>query len=159
VTPHPDVAALDVPAAMSLGPYHLAMLTGADLDEDFATVTRSALVLQGLFDEVWPEGLTREDDLLDLCWHHREFTLRRSFAWVIRDAGGVYLGCAYLFPDIGARGRAEAVYWIADMPERHAHLSDFGELYRGWLTTLLPTPFEIAFKCNAHLWNARAAQG
>lgn len=134
--------------SLTLGPYHLAILTGADVEMDFEAVTRSSAVLQGLFGPKWPEGLTLEDNLTDLHWHHREFTAKRSFAWVIRDAAGVYLGCAYLFPAIGTRGEGEAAYWMADTPERLAQLESFGLLYAAWLGNLLPPTYTLSFKHN-----------
>jgi len=151
MTPHPDFANLEVPTSLTLGTYHLGILTGADVEEDFEAVSRSQTVLQGLFGPTWPEGLTLESNLTDLHWHHREFTAKRSFAWIIRDAGGTYVGCAYLFPDIGALGTGEAAYWMADAPERHAHLSAFGLLYKEWLTKLLPPSYALRFTSNANL--------
>lgn len=148
MTPHPDFETLQVPMSLTLGAYHLDILTGADVEADFEAVTRSSSVLQGLFGPTWPKGLTLEDNLTDLHWHHREFTAGRSFAWVIRDASGVYLGCAYLFPAIGTRGAGEAVYWMADTPERLAHLAEFGPLYEAWLTDLMPLPYALSLKHN-----------
>lgn len=66
MTPHPDFAGLDVPQTLTLGPYRLTMLTGADVDEDFAAVMGSAAVLRGLFGTGWPDELTYEYDLTDL---------------------------------------------------------------------------------------------
>lgn len=149
--PHPDLEALDVPQSLALGPYQLDVLTGEDLEADYEAVMRSQSVLQGIFGPTWPEGLTREDNLTDLHWHHREFTAKRSFAWVVRDAKGQYIGCAYLFPTIGDRGRAEAAYWMADAPDRLAQLAAFGPLYEDWVKELLPPPFAITFNTNAHL--------
>lgn len=79
---------------MTLGAYYLDVLTAVDLEMDYEAVTRSQSVLQGLFGPKWPEGLTLEDNLIDLHWHHREFTAKRSFARVIRDEQATYLGCA-----------------------------------------------------------------
>ncbi|QJF51808.1 hypothetical protein [Roseobacter ponti] len=149
--PHPDFENIDVPQVFSLADYHLKILTKADLDEDYAAVMNSAAVLQGLFDPQWPVGMTRDEDLTDLEWHHREFTARRSFAWVIRDAAGGYLGCAYLAPDIGTRGRGAAVWWFTDTPGRMAHLSAFGPLYEHWLRQMLPETYQLDLHSNAHL--------
>jgi hypothetical protein len=148
MTPHPDFETLQVPMSLTLGAYHLEILTGADVEVDFEAVTRSRSVLQGLFGPTWPEGLTLEDNLTDLHWHHREFTAKRSFAWVIRDGAGTYLGCAYLFPAIGARGAGEAAYWMADTPERLAHLAGFGPIYEAWLNDLLPPSYALNHKHN-----------
>lgn len=151
MTPHPDFEALDVPQTVTLGAFHLDMLTGADVDEDFAAVTRSQSVLQGIFGPTWPEGLTLESNLTDLHWHHREFTAKRSFAWIIRDRAATYIGCAYLFPEIGTTGSANAAYWMADAPERLAHLESFGPLYGTWLKELLPPQYQLTFTNNADL--------
>ena len=59
----------------------------------------------------WPEGLTRHDNLLDLAWHQREFESRRSFAWIIEDHGGEYLGCLYLYPSLSGEKSADVRWW------------------------------------------------
>ena len=151
MTPHPDFEGLDVQTSLILGAYHLVILTGADLEADFEAVTRSKSVLQGLFGANWPEGLSKQDNLTDLHWHHREFTAKRSFAWVIRNPSGYYLGCAYLFPGMGMSGCGEAVYWFADAPDRSAHLATFGQLYETWVKEFLPPPYVITFRNNGDL--------
>mgnify|MGYP006275731027 CR=1 FL=1 len=117
---HPDFADRAIPEFVELGPYRLTRLGMADLDEDFAAVTESAGILEGLFGDDWPRGLTREDDLLDLAWHEREFSLGRSFAWVIRDSAGAYLGCAYVFPPWDPTAPLEAYCWLRSGAEGHA---------------------------------------
>jgi hypothetical protein len=149
--PHPDFEALDMPTALTVGSYHLGMLTGANVEEDFEAVIRSTPVLQGLFGDAWPEGLTLGENLTDLHWHHREFTSRRSFAWIIRDGSGTYLGCAYLYPSIGKRGAGDAVYWMTDTPNRLAHLATFGALYEDWLKGLLSPSYALDVTNNGSL--------
>ncbi|MEM9780391.1 MAG: hypothetical protein AAF813_10750 [Pseudomonadota bacterium] len=151
MTPHPDFAALEIPTSLRLGSFALEMLTAADLEEDYAAVTGSSLVLQGVFGPVWPEGLTLAYNETDLHWHHREFTAKRSYAWVIRDAVGAYVGCAYLSPDLGARGAGQATYWMVDAPERLQWLADFGALYVGWLREALPEGYDFRVVSNAGL--------
>jgi hypothetical protein len=151
MTPHPDFEALVVPRSFTLGDYHLDILTAEDLEADYEAVTRSASVLHGLFGPDWPMGLSLEDNRTDLHWHHREFTTNRSFAWVIRDPDQTYLGCAYLFPAPGARGMAEATYWMAHGSSRLSHLATFGPLYETWVTALLPGSTAITFRSNASL--------
>jgi hypothetical protein len=135
--PHPDFATVDLPREVDLPPFRLTRLSMAEIDEDYAAVISAATVLEGLWGD-WPEGLTREEDLIDLAWHAREFTLRRSFAWVVRDNEGTYIGCAYLFPEPGARGRAEVVTWICDIPDRVARLGDLRAALAGWFHEVLP---------------------
>ncbi|MDF1728626.1 MAG: hypothetical protein P1U53_12845 [Sulfitobacter sp.] len=149
--PHPDFAWLEVPTTATLGPYHLTILTPADVEEDFEAVSGSEAVLRGIFGPTWPAGLTLEDNLTDLHWHYREFTEKRSFAWIIRDRDGAYLGCAYLNPDIGARGKGEAAFWFTDSPDRQAHLAAFGPLYEAWVKGMLPGEYRLNTNSNAHL--------
>jgi hypothetical protein len=112
--PHPDFADAPLPQLMTLGAFHLSPLTQACVEEDFEAVTASAALLSGLFGGAWPAGLTLEDNATDLHWHKREFSTARSFAWVVRDAAGGYLGCAYLYPDIGARGHGKGYVWLRE---------------------------------------------
>ena len=148
MTPHPDFEALEIPTSLRLGSFALEMLTAADLEEDYAAVTGSSLVLQGVFGPVWPEGLTLAYNETDLHWHHREFTAKRSFAWVIRTEESGYVGCAYLFPDIATTRAGEAVYWMIDTPDRMAHLDAFGPLYVEWLKALLPVGYALNVRRN-----------
>lgn len=135
--PHPDFADVELPRVFDLGRFRLTPLTPAELDEDFAAVTDSADLLKGLFGD-WPEGLTREADLADLAWHDREFDLRRSFSWIVRDGAGGYLGCAYLFPDLGTRGQAAVATWIRRMPGRDEAAAELNAALADWLAARLP---------------------
>lgn len=135
--PHPDFAGTALPRAVDLPRFRLTPLAPALLDEDFEAVMSSISVLKGLFGD-WPEGLTREENLVDLAWHEREFTLRRSFSWIVRDGKGDYLGCAYLLPEPGARGRAQCVTWIRAMPGREALQSALEKELAVWFGKALP---------------------
>lgn len=148
MTPHPDFEPLNLPQSFDLGRFALAMLTAADLDDDYKSVMVSATVLVGLFGDTWPTDLTRAEDETDLHWHHREFLAKRSFAWVIRDELGTYIGCAYLFPDIATRGQGQAVYWMTDTATRLQQLREFGPLYIDWLTAQLPKGYTLSQRCN-----------
>ena len=122
---------------------HPTPLAPAVVEEDFAAVTGSESVLVGLFGDDWPKGLTLEENAVDMGWHDREFTARRSFAWVIRDAAGTYLGCAYLYPDIGKTGSGEVVTWMCDTPDRLEQMALFNSAFRDWLAPFLPTGYTL----------------
>lgn len=149
--PHPDFTATDLPRTASLDAFRLTPLSVDQVDEDLANVTGSTAVLKGLFGGDWPAGLTRADNLIDMGWHEREFTAGRSFAWIVRDAAGTYLGCAYLYPDIGARGSGEVVTWMCDTPERLPRLSGFNAVFRTWLTPYLPAGYDLRWTSNDQL--------
>ncbi|MCV3271879.1 hypothetical protein [Roseobacter sinensis] len=146
--PHPDFAGTALPREATFGPFRLSPLSVAQVDEDFKAVTASVRVLTGLFGDDWPKGLTRADNLIDMGWHEREFTALRSFAWIVRDTAGHYLGCAYLYPEIAVRGRGEVVTWMCDTPERLQHLAAFNAAFRDWLTPFLPQGYDLQWTTN-----------
>lgn len=135
--PHPDFAERDIPREVDFGDIHLTPLTADEAEEDYDAVMTSVAELQGLFGD-WPEGLTPDDNLLDLCWHDREFTLRRSFSWIIRDALGTYLGCVYLFPRPGTRGEVDAAAWLRSMDGRVDRAIDVFPLLIKWARMVVP---------------------
>lgn len=147
--PHPDFAASDLPRSATVGAFQLGPLSPEQVDEDFEAVTGSERVLAGAFGDDWPRGLTRAENLVDMGWHEREFTVRRSFAWIIRDAGGRYLGCAYLYPEPGLRGRGKVVIWIRDRPDRQVLLATFETAFMAWLAPYLPSGYAIETVTNA----------
>ena len=147
--PHPDFIETTLPREATVGDFRLTPLAPAQVDEDFDAVTGSARVLAGLFGGDWPAGLTRADNLVDMGWHEREFTAKRSFAWIVRNAEGTYIGCAYLYPEIGARGRGEVVTWLCDLPDRVDLLDRFNTLFRDWLTPYLPDGFALDWTSNS----------
>ena len=129
---HPLVKDFEAPREAALGPYHLTVLGPDDVEEDFRAVTESAERLKGFMGGTWPEGLTLEDNRIDLCWHLREFDTNRSFAWIVWDADRNYLGCVYVFPDFGGDGAFVPV-WMRSSCDPEQHERAFGELLMQWL--------------------------
>ncbi|WP_240231339.1 hypothetical protein [Devosia lacusdianchii] len=83
-----------------------------DLDRDFSAIMASAADIKAANPgSNWPDGLTKEKNLIDLAWHQREFEARRSFAWVIEGADGAYLGCLYVYPSIAGEAAADVIWW------------------------------------------------
>lgn len=141
---HPDYAHSPLLRSATLRGFLLTPLTPNEVDEDFAAVTGSAAVLAGLFGD-WPAGLTLTDNLHDLAWHDREFVQNRSFAWIVRSEAGLYLGCAYLFPQMGGRGAADAYLWIIDCPDRVALLDQAQEALNTWFAERLTAEIAITW--------------
>ena len=149
--PHPDLAGGVPPRSAELGAFRLTPLAPAFAEEDFEVVTGSARVLRGFFGTDWPDGLTLEDNRIDLAWHEREFTAARSLAWILRDAAGAYLGCAYVYPSPGERLRGDIYLWLADTPDRIARLAAFRSELADWLAPWLPPGARYDWHVNDHV--------
>ena len=130
-----------VPDRIQLDGLKLCMLSIDDVERDFEAVVASETRLKGLFDRdsPWPVGLTIRENLVDLGWHEREFTLRKSFAYSVTAlADNRYLGCCYIFPSNVAGYDASVFYWVraaADADVRDAHL---GAQLKVWLRETWP---------------------
>ena len=146
--PHPDFANQSPPAEADLGVWRLSPLDPAAAEEDFAAVMASVRVLQGFFGNDWPLGLTLEEDRVDLAWHAREFAFGRSFAWILRDRDGVYLGCVYVFPALGTTGEGEVYVWVVDRRDRRDLLAKVGPVLADWLGRWLPPGGNYVWRMN-----------
>lgn len=143
--PHPDFADADLPRNIAIGDVCLTPLAPEFVDEDFDAVMAAAPLIEGILGD-WPAGLTRASNLIDLAWHEREFTARRSFAWILRNAAGQYIGCFYIFPDIGRRGHAEAILWLCDIPDRDLVAATLKDALSAWLAQALRPEIELAWR-------------
>ena len=132
--PHPAFEGRAIPREAALGPFRMHWLTMADTEEDYEAVMESAEALSAQSHDGWPEGLTLEENRIDLAWHQREFTCNRSFAWIVRDAGGAYLGCAYVYPSITGAPECEVRFWFRSGLEPVPDRADFARRLMGWLS-------------------------
>jgi hypothetical protein len=129
-------AGFTVPERLETADFVLRPLTVHDVVRDFDAVMSSAAELKGRMADgsTWPDGLTLEENLVDLGWHQREFTIRHSFAYtVVSPDGARCLGCCYIYPSADPAVDAEAFYWA-----RGARIGDpadvaLGAAFRGWL--------------------------
>ena len=119
----PIIPAGFTPPARADGPgFHLRMLTIHDAVKDFDAVMATAGRLKGFLEPgaTWPDGLTLEENLIDLAWHQREFTVGHSFAYtVMNDDESRCLGCGYINPadqpEAWPGYDAVAFYWARDL--------------------------------------------
>lgn len=144
---HPDFEGKPLPREAAFGPFRLEVLSPKDVDEDYRIVCESAAVVDGIFGNDWPRGLTLEKNLEDLTRHAREFDDCEAFAWIIRDADGTYLGCAYVRPVVGERA-AKVFTWIRERADRLALLSEFNTAFRTWLTPQMPEGYALRWVSN-----------
>jgi hypothetical protein len=97
--------------------FRLRMLTINDLVKDYDAVMSSVEHLKSTFSVItegsWPEGLTLEEDLIDLGWHQREFTLGYSFAYTVMNLDeSICLGCVYVEPSFKTDYDAVITMWV-----------------------------------------------
>ena len=93
----------EVPKVLVTEKFRLRMLTINDLVKDYDAVMSSVEHLQQTYSAItgsdWPDGLTFEENLIDLGWHQREFTLRYSFTYTVMSLDeSSCLGCLYIYP-------------------------------------------------------------
>ncbi len=134
-------AGFAVPPRLECEGFHLRMLAVNDLVRDYDAVMTSADRLVGSMnpDSPWPRGLTLEDDLVDLGWHQREFTLRRSFAYtVMAPDESVCLGCCYIYPSDKPGFDAKAFWWVRASAVAGGLDERLGAAFRAWLRDAWP---------------------
>lgn len=101
-----------VPEKLETSEFRLRMLTVNDVVKDYDAVMTSAEHCQTIWGGRWPDGLTLEQNLIDLGWHQKEFQTRRSFAYtVVRLDETQVLGCVYILPSRKQGCEAEVFLW------------------------------------------------
>jgi len=80
--------------------YIARKLTAKDVELDYEAVMSSIDIIHKMRGGKWPtQGLTIEDDLIDLSWHQREFEFKSSFAYTVMNKDETKcLGCIYFYP-------------------------------------------------------------
>jgi hypothetical protein len=100
-SPTPLVPAdFKVPEKLETMEFRLRMLTVNDVVKDYDAVMTSGAHLKTVYPGgTWPDGLTLEQNLIELGWHQNEFQRRRSFAYtVVSPSEERVLGCVYINP-------------------------------------------------------------
>lgn len=101
-----------VPKTLETDEFRLRMLTVHDVVKDYDAVMSSVAHCRTIWGGKWPEGLTLEQNLIDLGWHQKEFQTRRSFAYtVVHPSESAVLGCVYLLPTQKRGFDAEVYLW------------------------------------------------
>jgi len=129
-------ASFIVPERFETTAFMLRPLTVHDVIRDYDAVMSSAVELKDrmMDNSPWPEGLTLEENLIDLGWHQREFTIRHSFAYtVVSHDGARCLGCCYIYPSSDPASDAAGFYWARQSRIGDAADLDLGDAFRGWL--------------------------
>ncbi|MPZ53823.1 MAG: GNAT family N-acetyltransferase [Acidimicrobiia bacterium] len=95
----------------------------------------------------WPDEAVAEDDnYVDIVWHELENREGYSYAYVVRDAEGTYLGCCYLYP-MGRRvpltdelmdHDVDASWWVTEDAYQQGYYSKVHEALGHWVDTAFP---------------------
>jgi RimJ/RimL family protein N-acetyltransferase len=136
-----------VPARLTYEDLVATVLGRECLEEDVRGINASLDLIRRTRGGDWPDGPVTEDfDFVDLVWHELEFRDGQSFSYVVRDVGGTYVGCCYLYP-MGHRTElsdelldhdVDVSWWVTpDAYERGAYTTLYRAL-RHWLAEELP---------------------
>jgi hypothetical protein len=133
----------EVPEKLETARFRLRMLTVNDLIKDYDAVMSSVEHLQATYSAIsnddWPEGLTLEEDLIDLGWHQREFTLRSSFAYTVMSLDeSVCLGCVYLNPTRKTGHDVSVTMWVRASELPSGLDEELYEAVKTWIASAWP---------------------
>ena len=135
--------------------FHLRMLMVDDLIKDYDAVMASRDTLPKILrpGSTWPGTLTLTEDLIDLGWHQREFTLRSSFAYTVMDIDERQcLGCCYINPSDRLGYDVVAWYWARGDQLSSGLEERLGKVFRSWLTRDWPFR-KVAFPGRDITWD------
>jgi hypothetical protein len=129
----------EVPSTLETGKFRLRMLTVNDVVKDFEAVMTSKEHLHDIWGPGWPEGLTLEQNLIDLGWHQKEFQRRRSFAYTVvaLDESRV-LGCVYIYPTRKTGYDAEVYLWARQSELASGMETELKASVKSWLAAEWP---------------------
>ncbi|MBA4293071.1 GNAT family N-acetyltransferase [bacterium] len=128
-----------VPQVLKTEDSQLRMLTVNDVVRDFDAVMSSVEHCKTIWGGKWPEGLTLEQNLIDLGWHQKEFQTRRSFTYTVVDpADSMVLGCVYIMPTRKVGFDAEVYLWIRESHLASGMESRLFKAVQDWVTSAWP---------------------
>ena len=107
----------DVPLLLETDRCRLRPLVIDDVELDYDAVMTSAERLKTIFRPGgnWPDGLTLDQNRIELGWHQVEFQSRTSFAYTVvaLDESQV-LGCMYIYPSFRENHDVEVTLWVRE---------------------------------------------
>ena len=133
-------------------------ISRADLQEDVRGINASIELIRRTRGGGWPEEpVTEEFNYVDLVWHELEFRDGRSFTYAVYDAGGGYLGCAYLYP-MGRRTElseellhhdVDVSWWVTPDAYDRGHYARLYRALQRWVRE--EYPFSAPYYSNAEI--------
>ncbi len=134
----------------------LRMLTIHDVDKDYDAVMSSIDNLKGVFGPYssWPsKDLTKEQDLIDLGWHQKEFQNRASFAYtVMKPDESRCLGCIYIYPSDKPGYDAVVFLWVRKSELKTGLDEELFKIVKDWLREKWPFR-RVVFPGRELSWN------
>ena len=122
-------------------------LDRSHLHDDVQGINDSVDLIKRTRGGSWPSGpVTEEEDFADLVWHEVEFRDGFSFSYAVYEAGGPYIGCAYLYP-MGRRAEltaeladrdVDASWWVTPDAYERGHYAKLHAALRHWLAEEFP---------------------
>src|SRR5215203_2101431 len=122
-------------------------LDRSHLGDDVRGINASIALIQRTRGGDWPRGpFTEEEDFADLVWHEVEFRDAFSFSYAVYEAGGPYIGCAYLYP-VGRRTElttellghdVDVSWWVTPAAYERGHYTKLYAALRHWLSEEFP---------------------
>ncbi len=140
-SPQPFVPAdFNVPEKLETPEFRIRMLTVNDVVKDYDAVMTSVEHLKTVWPgSRWPDGLTFEQDLIDLGWHQKEFQTRRSFAYtVVTLSESRVIGCVYIDPTRRSGFDAEVFLWARQSEVAGGLETRLYRTIQDWLHTVWP---------------------
>ncbi len=140
-SPFPFVeSGFQIPEGLKIEEFRLRMLTVNDLVKDYDAVMSSVGEIRKIWPESgWPEGLSLEENLIDLGWHQHEFLDRSSFAYTVVALDEVkVLGCVYINPTRKRAYDAEVYLWARETPLGTGMDARLQEAVKTWLEQVWP---------------------
>jgi hypothetical protein len=133
----------EVPEGLETDEFRLRMLTVNDLVKDYDAVMSSVEHLRTTFSAItendWPEGLTLEEDLIDLGWHQREFTLGFSFAYTVMSLDeSTCLGCVYFESTSKEDYDAVVTMWVRQSELENGLDRRLFQAVKSWVSSAWP---------------------
>ena len=84
--------------------------------------------------------MTLNENLVDLGWHEREFSLRHSFAYTVLSPQNEeeVIGCCYIYPSDNHEFEVQAYYWIRQDLLSSGLETKLGNTFKAWLEKTWP---------------------
>lgn len=131
-----------IPDGLATDRLSLRPLTIHDLEADYEAVMSSIDHLNRSQpfgpDHEWPTAeLSRDQDLIDLGWHQKEFQNRTSFTYTVMDPNDrICLGCVYVYPSNRTPHDAMIMLWVRGSEATTGLDEHLFEAVRHWISEI-----------------------